>query len=117
MGKWAQYRYRGRGATAAALIDPPIHPDQVNTGQIGTEQVDLFTYGPFPDGASTVQVQYRTHGSSTWIDGADVGADTEVLLISGTVVDDEYDFQARWMDSFDNPISDWSDTWSLTIVP
>jgi len=118
MGRWAQYRHRGRGGSApgVSFISPPVHPDEVSAYQDGTD-VNAITTAPWPDGAVTAEFMWRQVPSSVWIEGVQIGVDTSVLLASGFTDGDEVEVRVRWLDVDSNPISDWGTTFSVLITP
>jgi len=111
MGRWAQYRTRGRagGEVSAFPLPAPVYDsDWVASGVLseGLEilNVELLVACPVPaDGAWS---QYSTDGE-TWLDGSNCSCgDVTEIVASLEAVD--YYVRIRWQTDGITPISDWS---------
>ncbi len=117
MGKWAQYRYRGRGASSAASEFPlaPPGPDDFSLASASL-RVDISQNDGCPEGADGWDWQRSMSPSGPWTDqpseiSFDCGAGTN--LVDPCIADDPWFARTRWTLS-NLPVSDWSEPYSTT---
>lgn len=107
MGRWAQYRKRGRGALPPFALDPPEVPGEIsgewNAADGGTLVLTYHSGGPDVD--AFVQCEF-------WHSGGDHNLSSFQIIegvgnfVDGTGVDIHW--RVRWLDDEGNPVSDWS---------
>jgi hypothetical protein len=115
MGRWSQYRHRGRGnPSAPALLDVPVTPDDFDPHGAGLA-LAVDAGNPFTQDAPLIELQYRILFTSVWTAGNYLAVGASVNLVSPAVLDDVYEVQARFVDSGHVPLSDWSPSVIVTI--
>lgn len=118
MGRWAQARHRGRGGPTSSgfLLPPPVVGDDGAMYQDGLT-LRMVTYGEFTQDAPAVNLGYRLGHSGAYDEATVVGTATDVLVFSPVVVGQEWDWRMRFCDGSGNPLSDWGDVQTLTVLP
>jgi len=105
VGRWAQYRKRGRATPVAFALSPPI-VDVDFHGVASEEHISVAMDAPCPDGADGVGVRWRKVGTEEWTPGDPLACEAAELLGSCDLADN-YEVQCRWTAAGD-PVSDWS---------
>lgn len=110
MGRWAQYRHRGRGgsAPAAFLLPPPSAEDFYAFSETANIAITMQT--PCPEGADEVGVRYRKVGDEAWTAAEECQCDDTSNVTPLCDLGDSYEVQIRWLDNTMAPISDWSNS-------
>lgn len=107
MGRWAQYRKRGRGVGGLAgfPLDPPVWEVKWNVVP-DTDHWQALTDGSYPAPAELIRIRYRKNGGSP-VDDTVLGPGSDVLLVAGGT-GDTLEVSARYETGGELPLSDWS---------
>ena len=117
MGRWAQYRHRGRGKGETGESYPYSPPSAYFWWPTGVgARLELNAAESFPDPSWSVQVQWRLEPDTEWTGYASATENTGVIIIDPASLGDTYDMRARWVVGLDPTIlSDWSEPQSALI--
>lgn len=111
MGRWAQYRKRGRGGLPAVSgpgfpQNPPQPGGDWETTSSGLS-VNIQMLNPCPGTVDSVGVQYRVQPSTTWLDTSDCDCEDGQNVVSEQMLGSIVEVRARWL-SLGVGVSDWS---------
>lgn len=114
MGRWAQYRKRGRGTengAAAPLVPGPDYGVHWTVVQEGEDWHWVSGAGmPYP----FIHFQLASAPDEGSIVAEDGTGSTGIDIDSGVTVDGAIWTRARWEDGLGNPLSVWSDFTNVT---
>jgi len=117
MGRWAQYRHRGRGESAPVSEFPQSPPAAEFWWPNGIGgRLDLNTSPGFPDASWSIQAEWRLQPDIEWTGTVTAGEETNVIVVDPASLGDTYDMRARWVSGITPDIlSDWATVQSAII--
>lgn len=108
MGRWAQYRHRGRGASGFPFA-PPVPAEWIWTYDETEEDLIAVADSPGPT-PTHYTVRYRLEPSPAWLNGGFTSAGSELSIPITPAPGQDWEGQAAWADASGNQVSDWSST-------
>jgi len=115
MGRWSQYRHRGRGGSAPASAFPLAPPDGESFTTSGVDSnLSFDNFAGCVAGADNFLVRWANNATPTGGGSDQGGCGASGLLEEGAVPDDVWQVQFRWSND-GNPVSDWSNSFPTVI--
>lgn len=108
MGRWSQYRHRGRGGNASApgySIAAPVSGNWEWTSL--SQELDASMLAGCPLTVDGILTQYRVDGEETWIDGPLMECGGDIPVFSPCDTDFDYQGRIAWATG-GVQVSDWS---------
>jgi hypothetical protein len=116
MGRWAQYRHRGRGVGQAAAGFPLVPPAPTDW-ELDAPDASTFRYiiDNNPGGAPRVGYRYHEIGGAGDFGSGSFAVSESPFEVPAVLDPGDYLAAIQWLDGSDNPLSDWSDDQGITV--